>query len=508
MDHVETTAGLDLLAALEPPARRAVRHFLRCGRCRLQLVAAIETAEVALTPPVAPAGRVVEFEPMWRRLAEKADRAAAERKEEQRQVAGLLAELQALGPDERLLRLEGEPRYWTLALAQALRQEAEQALEPVEARALAEQARAIALRLPEDHYGRSAAIDQLALAWCAEAEARRRMGDDEGTERALAQAEECLEDEPLDAPARAAFCLRLALLVGSRGQVDAALGLLGRAADLWEEHQEFGPLGETLTARGWICLAQEEPHLALPALQAAISLLEPTRSPHASLRARYGLALAYAVLGRQPEADAALERALTLLDELEVRDEAPGFRWLQAHVLERTGHLAEAVEVLSGLLQDLTAGGAHYDALLAGLELARCKALRGEGDAAGQALREANDRAERAGLAPPGRAAVAFVARFALPLSDRPGLLPALVTFLLRARHRPDRRFTRGNPARAEYAWEDLDLRLRAKLCQQAGLSRGLAHPAADLDDYARELLSLTAEEIAKIRLTFEAPMD
>lgn len=509
MEHVDTQAGLDLLAALEPATRQTAQHLLRCERCRAQLVESIEAAEAALAP-VAPGARVVDFEPMWRRLAERAESAAASHREEQRQTETLLREeLESLAPDARLLRLEGEARFWTLALAQTLRKEAEQAQDPASALALAKQARAVAIRLSAARYGRPVVAELLAQCWCSEAEAHRRLGDGDGAERALARAEDCLEDEPLDAPARATYCHRLALLAADRGQVDTALALLGRAADLWEELREFGALGETLTARGWLCLTHEEPEMALTAFQAAISLLEPTRSSLAALRARYGLALAYAELGRQPEAERALGRALALLDQLEARTQAPGFRWLQALVLERAGRGEEAVEVLCGLLEDLLGAGAHFDALLVGLDLARCQALHGEADARGLALLKAGDLAERAGLPPQARAAVTFVASFALrPLEDRKILLPELVSFLLRARYRPDLRFSSGKPPQAEFAWEDLELHVQSSLCRAAGLPTSLARPAVVIDPYSRELLRLTAEETARIGLTFEPEGD
>jgi tetratricopeptide (TPR) repeat protein len=502
MDHLDPQAGLDLLGSLSAEARRVGEHYLRCEDCRARLLEAIGAADGRPSRPgLAP---VLAFDPMLARVGGQAIRAAAAPGEEP--AAALLGELAALDHAERLARLEGQPRYWTLALAETLRQESEKAPGPAPALAFAQEAQAVACHLSPERYGRAVVAELLAEVWCWEADARRRLGDPEGAARAFACAEERLEGEALDAPARATLCHRLALLFGELGRVDVALGLLGRAADLWEELGHLGALGETLTARGWLYLNCEEPAQALPSLQAALTLLEPTNRPVTALRARYGVSLAYAKLGRRAEADRTLRHALSLLERLELQPHPPGFRWLQALVLEQAGRGEEAGAVLGELVQDLAAAGAHYDALLAGLELARCRAAHGQAEAAQQALESASGTAEQAGFSPQMRAAVAFVARFALEGKgeERSALLPELIAYLLRARHRPDLPFASGETPRTESGWGDLPQRARANLCRAAGLPRALAGPAGTLDDYSRELLRLTAAETARIDLTFE----
>jgi tetratricopeptide (TPR) repeat protein len=501
VDHLDPQAGLDLLAALTGDVRRVGEHYLRCEDCRSRLLQVIGTAEARPSRRGSPPP--VSFEPMWSRLAAGAVRAAAAPGEEPAEI--LLAELDALDPAERLERLEEQPRYSTLALAEALRREAEQAPGPAPALALAKEARAVASRLSPERYGRAVVAELLAEVWCWEADARRRLGDTEGAERAFACVEERLEGEALDAPARATLCHRLALLFGEQARVDVALALLGRAEDLWEELQHLGALGEVLTARGWLYLTCEEPVKALPALQAALTLLEPTKQPVPALRARYGASLAYAKLGLHPESDQALQHALALLDRLEFDPHPHGFRWLQALVLNQGGRSAEALKVLGALRNDLVAEGAHYDVLLTGLELARSHAAQGQAERARLALEGASRAAEQAGLPPPARAAVAFVARFALEgKGERSFLLPKLIAYLLRARHRPDLPFHHGETPRGECAWGDLMLHLRANLCRAAGLPPALAGPGAALDATSRELLRLTAAETERIDLTFE----
>ena len=236
-----------------------------------------------------------------------------------------------------------------------------------------------------------------------------------------------------------------------------------------------------------------------------MSLLEPTRKPVAALRARYGLSLALAELGHHVEADKALGRALALLDQLEPGLHPPGFRWLQALVLERGGRAAEAAEVLGELLRDLDAASATYDALLVRLELARSHAFHGEVDAARELLQSVGAAAKGAPLGADARAAVSFVARYALAgQGERRVLLPDLIAYLLRTRLRRDLRFSTGQAPQAEVAWDDLELSVQSDLCRAAGLSSALAHPTAELDAYTRELLRLTAEETVLLGLSFE----
>src|SRR5262245_3037913 len=114
MDHLDPQAGLDLLGSLSAEARRVGEHYLRCEDCRTRLLEAIGLADDR--PSSQGSAPVVAFEPMWARVAAKAVRTAAAPGEEP--AAVLLAELSALDPAERLARLEREPRYWTLALAE------------------------------------------------------------------------------------------------------------------------------------------------------------------------------------------------------------------------------------------------------------------------------------------------------------------------------------------------------------------------------------------------------
>jgi hypothetical protein len=213
--------------------------------------------------------------------------------------------------------------------------------------------------------------------------------------------------------------------------------------------------------------------------------------------------MAYARLGRTAEAEHALQRAFEcLLPGMET----PSIRQLQAAVLERLGRTAEAAERLERAWRELIEGDAHDDAVRVGVDFARLQVKRGGTREAEQILRATATIAEQAELSPEARAALAFVTRFAFRREPPdPGLLGQMVFCLEMARRCPDLGIHPGQPVHATRDWEDMDLPTRRRLCEEAGLAESLAHlPGTELDAYTRQLLRLTSEEVAQVRLTFE----
>jgi tetratricopeptide (TPR) repeat protein len=422
--------------------------------------------------------------------------------EESRQAEALLEELAPLSTDERLLRLESEPRFWSLPLARLLLKAAGQTTDPRHAESLVSQAEKIGL-LAVDRYDPAARAELLVEVYCTQAQAHSELGNSMAAFISLDFAARQLDGVPLTEPIRALLCYSAAVVHGNRGHVDAALALFDRAAKLWRREREFGSIGEAYVLRGWLCCDHGAPELALRSFQAAVHHLEEARGPAATCQAHYGVAMAYARLGRKAEAEHALQRAFECLAP---GMETPSIRQLQAAVLERLGRTAEAAEKLERAWRELIEEDAGEDAVRVGVDLARLQVKRGETREAEQTLRMTATIAEQVELSPVARASLAFVVRFALRREPPDqGLLGQMVYSLEVSRRCPDLGIDPGQPVHAARDWDEMGLPTRRRLCEEAGLAESLAHlPGADLDAYTRQLLRLTSEEVAQVRLTFE----
>jgi tetratricopeptide (TPR) repeat protein len=418
------------------------------------------------------------------------------------QAEALFKELAPLSPEVREARLASEPRFWSLPLARRLLAAASQAKDPRHAKALASQAESIGL-LTADRYPQAERGELLAEIYCVKAQAHSELGDSPAAFVALDFAARHLDDVPLTAPARARLCYSAAVVHGNRGHVDAALALFDRATKLWRRARQFGSMGEAYGLRGWLYIDHGAPELALASFRAAVRLLEATQGPAAACQARCGVAMAYARLERTAEAEHALSQAL---ERLPPGAETPSLGRLQAVVLERLGRTAEAAAKLGRVWQAVIEGDARENAVLVGVDLARLQVKRGEMQEAEQTLRTTATLAEQAELSPAARAGLAFVVRFALRREPPDqGLLGQMVFCLEIIRRCPDLGIDSGQPVHAAREWEEMDLATRRRLCEESGLAARLADlPGTELDAYTRELLRLTSEEVAQLRLTFE----
>ena len=421
--------------------------------------------------------------------------------DESDRAAALYEELDSLSSEERLARLKTEPRFWRPALARLLLKAAGQAKDPRQATALAEEAETIGHQAA-DRCGRAVCDELLSEVSCVQAEAAYELGSTSTASLTLDFAARYLHGQPLTSPARARFCFSAAVVQSRRGLVDEALALLDRAEKLWGEAREPGRMGEVHTLRGWLCLDHGEPELALTSLQVAARLLDVQDSGTAC-KARCGVALAQARLGRMAEAEHALEQAFARLPP---EEETPSLSRLRAAVLERLGRTEEAIERLGRIRQRLIEEDAVHDALIVSLDIARLQMISGQMSAAEETLRTTVGRAEWAELSLRVRAGLSFVARFSLRRrSSGEKLLVRAIAYLERPGRYADLGFDTGQPLHASRDWEDLDLPTRRQLCEEAGLASTAAElPGTELDLYSREMLRLAFEEVAQFHLTFE----
>jgi tetratricopeptide (TPR) repeat protein len=362
-------------------------------------------------------------------------------------------------------------------------------------------------RLEPRHWERSLVVEQEVVAWSVQAEAYRRQGDFVRAESAFRAAARRLGSEPLDTPERAVFSRYLARLRQEQGSNDEALGLLQRAADLFGQCQEPAAAAEVWSERGWLCLDAGDPASVQPVLEQAVILLQKVQRPEALVRARFGLALAYAELGQPAEARQALASAQALAEKAPACAGSLRYLTMEARVAERLGEVALAVRLLDSAVPILLAAGAFYDAALAALELAQIYAAQDRSTEVARLRAALAPLLDRDALPERARSVLLFALHLAADRRDSTELLEAAGDFLERARERPWLRFEVARHPRSVLSWDLLEPAQRQGLCADTGLPLELAaSPASELDAIQRDLITWTHELRREVRIAFDPP--
>lgn len=298
MEHVDGIHILDLLETAGPERLRTVQHLLVCARCRAK---ALELRSPALRGDDSGLARLAGR--IWPRVVRQLRERAAAEERDCEHAGPLYDELMELAADRRWEAVALEDRFRAPGVARWLLAATEEAIEsdPARAETLAELALAIAHAL-DDSLEDSIKVELQgqALTWIAET--RRLRGLFERAENAFLSAARRLDEAPLVSLERGLFCRLFARLRADQNRMDEALALLARAAALFAEMEELEELGETLCDQGFLLLEELDAESALRTFEEALPLLEPRTRPRALLRARYGLALACADLGRRTKA--------------------------------------------------------------------------------------------------------------------------------------------------------------------------------------------------------------
>jgi tetratricopeptide (TPR) repeat protein len=362
----ETLEGF--LESLEVFEAGLVLHLLQCPECAARGLEMLE-------PPGAGRGMLalrrdlaeIDYSEVWRRIERKNLEAQARLDEERRSALPLLRELleQSWEAAEELVRTRARFRSWVLA--DLLLQEG-RTRPPAERVKMGSLVLALAERL-ESHPER-AVEDLKAGAHCERAEGLRTQGELDGTEAELLTASGLLR-KSLDSAERARLCHLLAALRRDQGRTDEALGLLTRAADLFEEVGDLPARGAVLVELGFLLLESADPQRALAAFDEATAFGPRNLTSALACRAARGLALCLAVEGRIDDALRSLVEARDL------------YRWGTGSpeglaLLSLEGRISLEVdrpEAASSLLQTAFHGfiriGEPYEAVLAGVALAR-----------------------------------------------------------------------------------------------------------------------------------------
>ncbi|MFL6193722.1 MAG: hypothetical protein ACJ75H_06090 [Thermoanaerobaculia bacterium] len=185
---------------------------------------------------------------------------------------------------------------------------------------------------------------------------------------------------PPDCLERAFYCRHLALLREDQGQLDDAVGLLWRAAQIYRDNQRRGEEGLCLTQLGFLFLEEEQVERALPPLADARQALDPQAQAAAYIQASLGLAYCHAVKGEVEAGRRLVESARPFQRGLprEVSRLIP--TWWEGKVLALTGSSREALQLLDRARRGLLKARDMYGAARASLDLGRVLAGLGRAD--------------------------------------------------------------------------------------------------------------------------------
>jgi tetratricopeptide (TPR) repeat protein len=249
------------------------------------------------------------------------------------------------------------------------RQDPEQAVEVTELAVLAAEG------LSEDSAAEERWLYQLrSLAWAHLGNARRVLGDlskaesdfgvsdqwwdagDEGTGDALGYRPVILD-------------LKASLRIDQRRFAEARK-LLDEAHDLYIEAGDVHLAGRVLLSQSHACLVSNEIDEAIPLIQKAEALIDPSREPRLLLCARHNLLDNLSKAGRFAEARAMLPQVQDLSRSAGSRLDHVRLRWVEARIAAGLGETDLARVAFSDARQGFLDQGIAYDAALVSLEFA------------------------------------------------------------------------------------------------------------------------------------------
>jgi tetratricopeptide (TPR) repeat protein len=371
--------------------KSVVRHLI--GGCTTCRNLAGDLWQAAPTPAAPPNGqKEPESEPAehakhtdpgdYRAAMDRAVRIARGRRQvlaaARQKAPGLLAELLALPPSERLALAEGEPRFASPPLCEEIlaRRAAAAARSasepprtpgktehpPVEPRELADLALALAERLDPALWGSSIVRDLEARAWAHRGDVAREAGLSEEAQRAFRMAHSLYalsSQDPWDWAEISRYEARFEL---SRGQAEAATALGLESAALYRKLGERNLLAATLAEAGPMAVRAGRLDLAIDALAEAVELIDPAREPRRLACCLHWLGALLLQTERARESLGHLWRARSLYERLGEEDEILRVRWIEARAALAVGSLAEGEAALLAVRGHLLTAGLGQDA--------------------------------------------------------------------------------------------------------------------------------------------------
>ncbi len=292
--------------------------------------------------------------------------------EERRDAEERVSALLDLPAEDRLARIEREPKLRTWGACERLVEVAgRQILEDrEEAVRISELAVQVARRLEPERYGNGRVHDLQARSWATLGNARRLAGDVQGAERAFGTAEGHLSRGSGDPSEEARLLEYKSSLRRSERRFDEALGLIDEAIELYRLLTERHLTGRALVRRGVILGFLDRLPESISALQAGLSLLDAASEPRIDLYGRHNLFCFLLEAGRLLEAQAMLSETRRLHRQVGEPLNMLRLHWLEGRLAAALGQMEEADEMLTDTRDGFLEAGLGLSAALVSLELA------------------------------------------------------------------------------------------------------------------------------------------
>jgi tetratricopeptide (TPR) repeat protein len=365
---------------------------------------------------------------------------------EQKESAGrLFQELMQIPAARRQLLLSNTPRFWNRMLCELLVEESHKAgfEEPRQAIDLARLATSLADRLTVEQCEGQELHDGLrARAWAQLGNAFRVNADLVSAEESTAVAEAMLDEGRLTLLDKARVLALIATLRKDQQRLAEGLQIFDRVATIYRQLGQWGLLGRTLLQKGLIFAEAGDVEAEMKLLRQALDLIDPEADPRLFLMARHNLIRALNDSGRSREAFALLFHTRPLYLKMGDRVSLLRLRWLEGLVAFGLNRLEQAEVAFREIREGFMELGLSYEVALTALDLAGVYIARGR---SAEVLRLAEETLAifQAHNRHQGALAALLVFSSAAKV-DQAGmdLLKEVSSFLKRARHNPDLRFT------------------------------------------------------------------
>jgi tetratricopeptide (TPR) repeat protein len=293
----------------------------------------------------------------------------------QRSAEARLAELLALAPADRLVRLLADSSWGSVPLAEQLLAKLQEMLDIRDGAALplAELGALLVEKLDPRAAGRTLTQALRSRAWALFAEARRQAGDLEGAGRALAGAEAlcfgvgAIAEGPAATPVEAEICYFRARLAIDQMRFAEAGADLARAIEIHRRTGDTVALCRAIILEGALCNWMGDDDGARERLGEGLALLDRRTEPRLTAEALYRLV----PLAEDPaEALRLLTQSRELYEQAGDPSNLIRLRRLEGKVEETLGHFAAAEAHLSEARKGFLQAGLGREAAQTSLDLA------------------------------------------------------------------------------------------------------------------------------------------
>jgi len=317
--------------------------------------------------------------------------------EEEKAALGLLrarawwADLKTLSRDEQIDRIQAVAALRTQTFCEVILAEARAVApsDPFVGEEIALVARSLAQSLSTPRYPEKLKSDLQAEAMIAVANCRRLAADWKGSQGALAAASNLLDRGTGDPARQGRFLSICASLATDTGNFEMALGLLGRAAELYRSAQDSGGLSNVSVKEAGTLMAAFRHEEAITRAKEVLAMLAPAEI-RLEMLARSIITQSLIYLDRPSEALRSFIAARPLYEQIWGRRTQLDVAYLEALLLDSLGCARESEKAFRDVIAGYIEEELYKDAFLTILTFFESLYKRGALDKAAQVCEDAS----------------------------------------------------------------------------------------------------------------------